>query len=105
KSFVARQGEADEIGKALAMNGMAAGFGFIFATLVFSNIFNATVSVFAGFFFVFGALVVGGCFCGVVWVDVDILKRNKRVEDEIHQNAFANAGAIFSTDKDSKCFT
>lgn len=68
KSFTAQLVEPDEVGKAFTVTGVAADLAFVSSTLVFNNIYKATVTVFAGFVFLFAAGLLIVCLFIVIYI-------------------------------------
>lgn len=81
KSFVAQQVDADEVGKAFTIIGIATDIGFVTSTLIFNNIYAATVEIFAGTVFFFASILLVLCFFIILWIHVDIVRNEQEVND------------------------
>lgn len=76
KSFMVRTVGEDEVGKALAANGIAADLAFVASALVFTNMYTFTVSTCAGVVFFVGGGLLTLCFAATVWMKVDRRKHS-----------------------------
>jgi len=81
KSFMVRTVGEDEVGKALAANGIAADLAFVASALIFTNLYTFTVSTCAGAVFFVGGGLLTLCFAATVWIKVD-RKRQQAIASE-----------------------
>lgn len=81
KAFLVRLVEPDEVGKTLAANGIAADLAFVCSTLVFTNIYRATVATYSGMVFLIAAATLVCCFGAVLWMRFDRARQARRTEE------------------------
>lgn len=74
KSFVAQLVDADEVGKAYTANAVFADLAFVTSTLLFNNVYSATVEYFPGLVFFFAATLLLICFFIMLWIHIDSSK-------------------------------
>lgn len=71
KSFLTQLVNPDEIGKAFTANIVTADLAWVCSTLLFNNIYKATVQTFPGTVFLFAACLLLICFLIVLWIHID----------------------------------
>lgn len=82
KSYIAQLVEVDEVGKVFTANGVTADLAFVLSTLLFNNIYSATVKFFPGFVFVFAAGLMLVCFLIVLAVHIDEIKTDDKMKTD-----------------------
>lgn len=82
KSFIAQSVDPDEVGKAFTANGVTVDLALVLSTLLFNNIYSATVSYFPGAVFLLSAGLLAACWIIVLGVHIDSIRTERPENDQ-----------------------